>query len=58
MKRLILELGDNISDIISVTAIGNHINNDNKSVTNVKGIVIELKEDVTTAQITFEEREE
>ena len=58
MKRLILELGDNISDIISATAIGNHINNDNKSVTNVKGIVIELKEDVTTAQITFEEREE
>ena len=58
MKRLILELGDNISDIISVTAIRNHINNDNKSVTNVKGIVIELKEDVTTAQITFEEGEE
>lgn len=57
MKRLILELEDNISDIVSVTVIGNHINN-NHSVTNVKGIVIELKEDITTVHITFQEGEE
>lgn len=58
MKRLILELGDNISGVVSVTAIGNHYNENNQIVTNVKSTVIELKEDVTTAQIAFEEGEE
>lgn len=58
MKRLILELSDNVSDVVSVTAIGNHFNEYNQNVTNVKSVVIELKEDVTTAQIAFEEGEE
>ena len=58
MKRLILELGDNISDVVSVTAIGNHFNEYSQNVTNVKSSVIELKEDVTIAHVTFEEGEE
>nr|DAZ15664.1 MAG TPA: hypothetical protein [Caudoviricetes sp.] len=58
MKRVIIDIPDEYAGAVSVTAIGNHYNENNQIVTNVKSTVIELKEDVTTAQITFEEGEE
>lgn len=58
MKRVIIDIPDEYAGAVSVTAIGNPYNENNQIVTNVKSTVIELKEDVTTAQITFEEGEE
>lgn len=58
MKRVIIDIPDEYAGAVSVTVIGNHYNENNQIVTNIKSTVIELKEDVTTAQITFEEGEE
>lgn len=57
MKRLVLELDDTISDVVSITAIGTSLVGSRQEIF-VKAMAFELKEDITTVTMKYEEREE